>query len=1087
MEGFFHSIWDDFGATLRHLSSCFLWCSLLDHIGENVSIKIAHVSDIHVRKLKYHKEYRAVFEQLYEKLREEKPDIIVNTGDTFHTKLDLSPEAIKMMSDLFVGLADIAPYHMILGNHDMNLKNSGRLDAISPIVEYLDHPNIHFHKYSSVVEVADGIDLHVLSIVDPDNWQTDLPEDRVNIALYHGSVVGSVTDSGWMMTHGDISLDELEKYDYALLGDIHKTDQKVDNDGRAKYPGSLVQQNHGESNDKGYLIWDIQDKNMWDTRHVSLVNPKPFITIELTRKGRMPKNISIPNGARLRLVSNNNLPLDTMKRAVDIAKHRFKPESISFLNRASGERGSVEGITDGLRTENLRDIKVQEELIDEYLVDYEASQETIEKVYELNKKYNQIVEDNEDVSRNINWKLLDFEFDNLFNYGEDNNVNFEELSGIIGIFGKNFSGKSSIIDGVLWTLFNTTSKNERKNLNVINQNKEDCRGRVTIQVNDLIYTVERSAKKYIKRLKGEESLEAKTELNFEVYDPVMNETTSLNGLTRTLTDANIRKKFGTLEDFAVSSLSSQHGALVFIDEGSTRRKEIIAKFLDLELFDRKFKLAKEDSVDLKGALKRLENKNYDEDLELTIASLEEKRDTMENQKKTCDVLRNKQALLIQTKEEVSGKIDSIPAEIIDIAAVNKDIRSKENQITSLNIKNGEIEETLKMKQGLYKKVTEFLDKFDLEHYQNLQNEIDSKKLYLSENETKIDKLSDTHSDILNKEKLLDGIPCGTSYPSCRFIRDAHIAVANKTTVEAEQREVLLLIENVQESIAALDPKDVATQLDRYHKIESSKHSVSSEIADFNLEIEKNKNLMLTISTELSTLQAKRDEYEENKEAIENLELLVAQLNKCHYEIEEIQSKIDTCDTETLELVKTIGSCEQKIETIKEQKQEYQDLQTEFAAYDLFMRCMHPNGIAYDVIKKKIPVINEEIAKVLANIVDFEVFFEASGNKFDISIKHPRYDERPIEMASGAEKSLSAMAIRLALLGVSSLPKSDLFILDEPGTALDEDNMSGFIQILELIKVYFKNVLLISHLDSLKDCVDMQIVIDKKAGYAKVNQ
>ncbi len=76
----------------------------------------------------------------------------------------------------------------------------------------------------------------------------------------------------------------------------------------------------------------------------------------------------------------------------------------------------------------------------------------------------------------------------------------------------------------------------------------------------------------------------------------------------------------------------------------------------------------------------------------------------------------------------------------------------------------------------------------------------------------------------------------------------------------------------------------------------------------------------------------------------------------------------------------------------------------------------PNGIAYDIIKKKIPVINAEIAKVLANIVDFEIFFEASGNKFDIFIKHPQYDERPIEMASGAEKSLSAMAIRLALLG-----------------------------------------------------------------------
>ena len=1055
-----------------------------------MSIKIAHVSDIHVRKLKYHKEYRAVFEQLYEKLREEKPDIIVNTGDTFHTKLDLSPEAIKMMSELFVGLADIAPYHMILGNHDMNLKNSGRLDAISPIVDYLEHPNIHFHKYASVVEVAPGIDLHVLSIVDPENWQKDLPEDRVNIGLYHGSVVGSVTDSGWMMTHGDISLDELEKYDYALLGDIHKTDQKVDTDGRAKYPGSLVQQNHGESNDKGYLIWDIEDKDEWSTRHVSLVNPKPFITIELTRKGRMPKNISIPTGARLRLVSNNNLPLDTMKRAVDIAKHRFKPESISFLNRASGERGSVDGLTDGLQTENLRDIKVQEELIDEYLVDYEVQEGTLEKVYELNKKYNKIVEDNEDVSRNINWRLVGFEFDNLFNYGEGNNVSFEELSGIIGIFGKNFSGKSSIIDGILWTLFNTTSKNERKNLNVINQNKDDCSGKVTIQIDDLVYTVERKAKKYIKRLKGEETLEAKTELNFEVYDPVMNEVVSLNGLTRTLTDANIRKQFGTLEDFAVSSLSSQHGALAFIDEGSTRRKEIIAKFLDLELFDRKFKLAKEDSVDLKGALKRLESKNYDNELDNVYQLLDVAKQQMTEHKQTCGAFREAHAGLVDIKNEIEAKIDSIPAEIIDISEVNSDISSKENQIINYNLENDKLAGTLKTKQGVYEKIVSFLDEFDLQMFEAQREQINQYKGKLKIEEDNLNKLLEEHNYILKKEKLLHEHEYDPNCHYCssnEFVKEAHSAVNRKALVEGQQTDTLQTINIITEEIKSLNPNDVEIQFERYGKIESNKHTVSSEIADLNLEIERNKNSVLFLEDKLKELCVKRDEYEENKEAIENLEALVTQLNKCHYKIEQTQNKIDSCDKATLELVKSVGSYEQKIETIKEQKQEYQDLQTEFAAYHLFMICMHPNGIAYDVIKKKIPVINEEIAKVLANIVDFEVFFEAAGNKFDINIKHPKYEERPIEMASGAEKSLSAMAIRLALLGVSSLPKSDLFILDEPGTALDEDNMSGFIQILELIKVYFKNVLLISHLDSLKDCVDMQIVIDKKAGFAKVNQ
>jgi len=1038
-----------------------------------VSIKIAHVSDIHIRKLRYHKEYTAVFSELYEKLRQEKPDIIVNTGDTFHTKLDMSPEAIKMMSDLFVGLADIAPYHMILGNHDMNLKNSGRLDAISPIVDYLQHPNIHFHKYASVVEVADGIDLHVLSIVDPENWQKDLPEDRVNIALYHGSVVGSVTDSGWMMTHGDISLDELEKYDYALLGDIHKTDQKVDREGRARYPGSLVQQNHGESNDKGYLMWEIQDKNIWSTRHVGLTNPKPFITIELTQKGRMPRNISIPSGARLRLVSNNNLPLDVMKRAVDIAKHRFKPETISFLNRASGERGSVDALTDGLHTENLRDIDVQEELIDEYLIGYEVEAKTLEKVYELNKKYNKVVEDNEDVSRNINWKLVDFEFDNLFNYGDSNKVNFEDLNGIIGIFGKNFSGKSSIIDGILWTLFNSTSKNERKNLNVINQNKEDCRGKVRIQIGDNVYTVERKAKKYVKRLKGEETLEAKTELNFEVYNSIMDTTESLNGLTRTLTDANIRRQLGTLEDFSVSSLSSQHGALAFIDEGSTRRKEIIAKFLDLEQFERKFKLAKEDSVDLKGALKRLEDKNFDEEIEAALVYLSDHRVSAEQNKAACSLLKTELSTLNDKQVTIKNQIENIPAEFVDIHKLLKEQQEKAHQVVELAGKIKTQTDSITNKSHAVKELKEALLLIDHKKLLDDQQEIDALGASINEIQQRL-------LNINKKQKLLDGIPCGDAFPRCKFISDANIAVATREQSQNELSQATL-------SLAALNANEVTQQIEHYQIMKDSIQTHENNIASLKLSREKNKTLKAKTQFALKTVTEQINEYEENKEVIENLEKLIADQKSITKSIKNKEAQIETCEENVLESIKLVGTYEQKVDNLREQKQEYQDLQREFSAYDLYMRCMHPNGIAYDVIKKKIPVINEEIAKVLANIVDFEVFFEASGNKFDIFIKHPKYEERPIEMASGAEKSLTAMAIRLALLGVSSLPTGDIFILDEPGTALDEDNMSGFIRILELIKVYFKNVLLISHLDSLKDCVDMQIVIEKKAGYARVNQ
>ena len=45
-----------------------------------------------------------------------------------------------------------------------------------------------------------------------------------------------------------------------------------------------------------------------------------------------------------------------------------------------------------------------------------------------------------------------------------NEIDFDKLNGLVGIFGKNYSGKSSIIDAALFGLFNTTSKGERKNV-----------------------------------------------------------------------------------------------------------------------------------------------------------------------------------------------------------------------------------------------------------------------------------------------------------------------------------------------------------------------------------------------------------------------------------------------------------------------------------------------------------------------------------------------------------------------------------------------------------------------------------------------
>ena len=91
------------------------------------------------------------------------------------------------------------------------------------------------------------------------------------------------------------------------------------------------------------------------------------------------------------------------------------------------------------------------------------------------------------------------------------------------------------------------------------------------------------------------------------------------------------------------------------------------------------------------------------------------------------------------------------------------------------------------------------------------------------------------------------------------------------------------------------------------------------------------------------------------------------------------------------LYKENGYYISKLETLEDQKQEQTDKRKEFAAYDLYLKAMHPNGISYQVIKNKLPVINTEINKILANIVDFQVFLVNDDDKLDIMIKHPKYE------------------------------------------------------------------------------------------------
>jgi DNA repair exonuclease SbcCD ATPase subunit/DNA repair exonuclease SbcCD nuclease subunit len=1043
----------------------------------------AHISDTHIRNVKYHEEYRKVFADIYESLENEKPDYIIHTGDIAHTKTQLSPEYFELCADFLKNLADIAPTYIILGNHDGNLKNDNRQDAITPVIEALQHPNLYLLKESGETQLDSSICLNVLSVFDRDNWVSPTNQDMINIALYHGAIRGCVINDEWSLENGEDDINIFTNFDFAMLGDIHRT-QYLDTEERVWYAGSTVQQNFGESLRKGYLLWDIRGKDNFKVEKRLFMSPRPFYTIEINKDGTLPK-VDVPKNARLRLISNYNLPLAKLRRACDYANAKWSPYSVNFVNKAGyGSGTSVQ--TDG-KTMNMRDQNLQEKYIRAFLSNKEISDDVLDRILELNRNYSKQIESTTNVSRNIVWKLRKMKWNNLFNYGEKNEIDFDKLDGLVGIFGKNYSGKSSIIDSALFGLYNTTSKGERKNVHIVNQNKQNAKCQLEIGVGDDIYKITRNLEKYQKKLRGKETTEVKTELDFTKYN-LGNLAESKNGTTRNETDDNIRNTFGSFSDFLITSMASQTDAFGFINEGSTKRKEILAKFLDLKMFEEKHKLAKKESAEMKGVIKHLNSTDWRKKLKWNQEAMAEILEDIANQTDLCEKHTARINDLIEEQRIIEDQISSVGTDSIDITKLNESLKDKQKQVSKATkiIEKGQ--GTLSDLKAKQERLQAFIEEFDITA---CEEQVETHKSLLKDISIIERNIRSTKMEIANYQNKIDLLHDHEYDPDCeycsnnQFVKEAEEA---KTLVETSRKTLRGFeydLELINDKKSAINIIYIEAELQDYSVKTREVNTNEVKIKSIRSQISASESKKALNEKEIEDIKKKIEHYYENQEAYDNLESLRRDLRAIKLTVDKKQTNLETCNKKVMKLMSEEGTTRRLIEEAKEHIKQIDDAEKEFIAYDLYIQAMHANGVSYQVIKSMLPIINKELSSVLSTIVNFEVFFDNDDNKLEIYIKHPKYAPRPLSMGSGAEKTIASMAIRLALISVTNLPKSELFILDEPATALDEEHMEGFIRLLQMIKRQFKTVLLISHLESLKDIVDKTIDIQKSDGYAHV--
>ena len=74
------------------------------------------------------------------------------------------------------------------------------------------------------------------------------------------------------------------------------------------------------------------------------------------------------------------------------------------------------------------------------------------------------------LTRNITWLPKQFEFSNMFSYGDDNIIDFSNMLGTYGLFAANHMGKSAILDALSFCIFDKCSRTN-KAVHVLNNKK----------------------------------------------------------------------------------------------------------------------------------------------------------------------------------------------------------------------------------------------------------------------------------------------------------------------------------------------------------------------------------------------------------------------------------------------------------------------------------------------------------------------------------------------------------------------------------------------------------------------------------------
>lgn len=520
---------------------------------------------------------------IVEEFERQRIDVVHCLGDVLNTREDVSVAALSAASQFFGELAKRWPTHIVLGNHDMNLKHDRHISSLDGLAL---HPNIKIHSEIGLVSHPGHTALMLpyhedqsIIVATIQKLCAGAPDLAKQLVAYgHLGINGAVQITRYATKFaGAVGPDAFKGLKRTFTGHFHPYQDMAH---RVTYLGSPLQFNFGDAgDDRGIVIYDT-DKDS----HEFVRNPhcQAFHVLPLADIGKVAANPEAYRGSFITVVYPDLTTED---------QHKDLTDQLTALGVARVERESV--VDKAIRDCSVQVDAVQVSSVLDLVAPFVASvlgedrskeQELVTTGRGIIQQVNSEHQDVADTGALFDADIDQISAQNFFGIQDRLTIDFGSMANGVWLFeGLVGAGKSTVLEALVWCLFGEVVRSDTKVDDVINDViGRNCLVSVSFK-NGYIF-------KRFRKYTAEEQDASGAIVSYEghgvkVFHNGIYQASFEKGVP-TATQQAINDLLGIdFDTFTKSKVLGQSLAVNFISAGDKVRREIIERMLGLERFD----------------------------------------------------------------------------------------------------------------------------------------------------------------------------------------------------------------------------------------------------------------------------------------------------------------------------------------------------------------------------------------------------------------------------------------------------------------------------------------------------------------------